>query len=405
MTKQVINRGTAANDGTGDNLRAGAAKVNENFNELYTVLGDGTTLLTGNYITDASTNTLTNKAINGSNNTITNIPSSALGTLANNKLDNSSITLTGDTGSQPIDLGDTLTVEGSNGIATTVTADKVSIAIDGVVLTETSTDTLTNKTISGTDNTLQNIANASLTNNTVSYGGVSLALGGVDATPAFDLADATNYPTSSLSGTITNAQLAGSIANDKLTNNKITIVDTVSDTQDINLGTNLAIVGGTGITTAATANHIQINLSGIPNSALDNSAVTIGSTAVNLGTTLNTTANLALTGTSSLSGTGTIDLTGAGSKARFDFAGYGTLPTASTYVGMYAYDSTGNRPYYSSGAGWVRILDENSSVSVHTDVLISDLPSVADLMADIIKEAQQSANRISETISSEEDSN
>ena len=82
--------------------------------------------------------------------------------------------------------------------------------------------------------------------------------------------------------------------------------------EDINLGTNLAIVGGTGITTAATANQIQINLSGIPNSALDNSAVTIGSTAVNLGTTLNTTANLALTGTSSLSGTGTIDLTGAG---------------------------------------------------------------------------------------------
>ena len=35
---------------------------------------------------------------------------------------------------------------------------------------------------------------------------------------------------------------------------------------------------------------------------------------------------------------------------------------------MYAYDSTGNRPYYSSGSGWVRVLDENSSVSAHTDV-------------------------------------
>ena len=51
MTKQTINRGSAANDGTGDNLRAGAAKVNENFNELYNVLGDGTTLLSGSYIT------------------------------------------------------------------------------------------------------------------------------------------------------------------------------------------------------------------------------------------------------------------------------------------------------------------------------------------------------------------
>ena len=47
MTKQTINRGSAANDGTGDNLRAGAAKVNENFDEIYSVLGDGTTLQPG----------------------------------------------------------------------------------------------------------------------------------------------------------------------------------------------------------------------------------------------------------------------------------------------------------------------------------------------------------------------
>jgi hypothetical protein len=55
------------------------------------------------------------------------------------------------------------------------------------------------------------ITNDKLVNSTVSYGGISLALGASDATPAFDLTDATNYPTSSLTGTITNAQLAGSI--------------------------------------------------------------------------------------------------------------------------------------------------------------------------------------------------
>ena len=55
------------------------------------------------------------------------------------------------------------------------------------------------------------IANDKLVNSTVSFGGISLALGASDATPAFDLTDATNYPTSSLTGTITNAQLAGSI--------------------------------------------------------------------------------------------------------------------------------------------------------------------------------------------------
>ena len=70
MAKQSINRGTAANDGTGDNLRAGAAKINENFDELYNVLGDGTTLLSGDYITTSSTSILTNKTIDADSNTM-----------------------------------------------------------------------------------------------------------------------------------------------------------------------------------------------------------------------------------------------------------------------------------------------------------------------------------------------
>lgn len=61
------------------------------------------------------------------------------------------------------------------------------------------------------------IANAKLANSTVSFGGVSLALGSSDATPAFDLADATNYPTSALVGTISSSQLAA----DCVTNAKI----------------------------------------------------------------------------------------------------------------------------------------------------------------------------------------
>ena len=372
MAKQTINRGTAANDGTGDNLRAGAAKVNDNFDELYTALGDGTTLTSGNYITDSNSVVIANKTISGASNTITNIPSSALSSLPNSKLDNSTITITGDgAATSAIDLGDTLTIEGGTGITTTVTADKVNISIDGVVLTESSTDVLTNKTISGSTNTLSSIDNTSLTNSTVSYGGVQLSLGGVDATPAFDLTDATNYPTSSLSGTITNAQLAGSISNDKLVNKKITIGDDTSTNFDVNLGDSFEIIGGSGVSTAITNNRIELSVSAVPNTSLANSSITIGGTAVSLGGTLSTTANLNLTGTSSISGTGTTDLTGAGSKIRFDFSGFGSLPTASTYVGMYAYDSTGNRPYYSSGSGWVRVLDENSSVSAHTDVNIT----------------------------------
>lgn len=46
MAKSLINTGTAADDGTGDNLRAGATKVNANLNEIYNAIGDGTSLKT-----------------------------------------------------------------------------------------------------------------------------------------------------------------------------------------------------------------------------------------------------------------------------------------------------------------------------------------------------------------------
>jgi hypothetical protein len=39
MARQTLNRGTTANDGTGDTLRTAAQKINENFSELYLTLG------------------------------------------------------------------------------------------------------------------------------------------------------------------------------------------------------------------------------------------------------------------------------------------------------------------------------------------------------------------------------
>ena len=39
MARQTLNRGTVANDGTGDTLRTAAQKINENFTELYTAIG------------------------------------------------------------------------------------------------------------------------------------------------------------------------------------------------------------------------------------------------------------------------------------------------------------------------------------------------------------------------------
>ena len=60
MAKQAIGLGSTANDGTGDSLRVGGDKINDNFDEIYTTFGDGSTLTPFT----TGTSTLTNKTIN-----------------------------------------------------------------------------------------------------------------------------------------------------------------------------------------------------------------------------------------------------------------------------------------------------------------------------------------------------
>jgi len=99
------------------------------------------------------------------------------------------------------------------------------------------------------------IANNKLANDSVSFGGISLDLGQSDATPAFDLTDATNYPTSSLTGTITNTQLAGSITAAKLAgsigDSKLSTITTADKVSAAAVQVDGA-TDGTGITLATT---------------------------------------------------------------------------------------------------------------------------------------------------------
>ena len=44
MAKQALGLGSAANDNSGDTLRAGGDKINDNFTEIYGAIGNGTTL-------------------------------------------------------------------------------------------------------------------------------------------------------------------------------------------------------------------------------------------------------------------------------------------------------------------------------------------------------------------------
>ncbi len=64
MAYQALGLGTNANDGTGDDLRTGGDKINDNFVELYTALGSGTALSSG-ITASATVVTLTAPTING----------------------------------------------------------------------------------------------------------------------------------------------------------------------------------------------------------------------------------------------------------------------------------------------------------------------------------------------------
>lgn len=119
--------------------------------------------------------TLTGKSMSGSANTFSNIPNIAL--------TNSSVTFNG----QTVALGASGTITASTTSALTIGTglsgtsfnggSPVTIAIDSTVATLTGAQTLTNKSISGSTNTLSNIANASLTNSSVTVGTTAIALG------------------------------------------------------------------------------------------------------------------------------------------------------------------------------------------------------------------------------------
>ena len=135
MAYQAIGIGSSANDGTGDTLRIGADKVNDNFVEIYTKLGNGSTLTSDTVTLNTATQTLTNKTLTAP----------VIGTI------NNSGTLTLPSGSPDTLVGrattDTLTNK-------TLTAPTINGVIGGTATSQTIT-ALTTAGITGTGGALE----------------------------------------------------------------------------------------------------------------------------------------------------------------------------------------------------------------------------------------------------------
>jgi hypothetical protein len=98
-------------------------------------------------------------------------------------------------------LSGSTTFNNSGAATFTVASNATSSNTGGTIVARDGSGNFTAGTItatlfSGSGASLTNIPNVALDNSTVSYGGVTLSLGGTDATPAFNLQDATGLPVS-----------------------------------------------------------------------------------------------------------------------------------------------------------------------------------------------------------------
>ena len=136
------------------------------------------------------------------------------------------------------------------------------ISFDGGTGNIESTGIITATSFAGFGTNITGIPNSSLDNSSVSFGGVSISLGGVDATPAFDLTDATNYPYTSLTGISTeilgdsSPQLGGNL---DLNSNNITGTGAISISGAV---TAADFVGG-GINTTGVSTFTDLHVTGI----------------------------------------------------------------------------------------------------------------------------------------------
>ena len=202
-------------------------------------------------------------------NTTISIPASAINTtIPNSGLTNSAVTINGSS----VSLGGSTTVTATATNALTIGtgltgtsyngSTAVTVAIDSTVATLSGSQTLTNKTISGANNTLSNIGNGSLTNSSVTINGNSVSLGGSTTVTAVN-PNALTIGTG-LTGTSYNGSSAVTVAIDStvatLTGSQTLTNKTMSGAN--NTFSNIPNTAITGLGTMSTQDANNVNITG-----------------------------------------------------------------------------------------------------------------------------------------------
>jgi cytoskeletal protein CcmA (bactofilin family) len=353
-----------------------------------------------------SSGIVTATTFSGSGASLTSIPN---GALTNSSIAIGGVTLNlGDTDATPaFDLSDATAYPYTSltGITTEILGDTTpqlggDLDLNSNNITGTGnvniTGVITATTFSGSGASLTSIPNGALTNSSIAIGGLTLNLGDTDATPAFDLSDATNYPYTSLTGISTEIlydttpQLGGDL---DLNSNNIT------GTGGINVS---------GIVTATTFSGSGASLTDIPNGALTNSSIAIGGVTLNLGDTDATPAfdpqlggNLDLN-SNDITGTGDVNITG--------------IITATSFDGNITGDITGNadtatkletsRNFEITGdvvASQISF-DGTGNVSLAATIQPNSVALATDTTGDFVQSITGTANEVTVSVTSGENS-
>lgn len=208
MSKQSVNIGSVANDGTGTTLRAGGNIINSNFTELYNNLGDGSNLKIN--VAGATTNNV------------------LIYDAANARFQPGAVAATyqlfvqGTSGAaQLLNSGDTLNILAGTGINTiSASTDTVTVSVDNSVVTLTGNQTLTNKVLTSP------VINGGTTL-TASSTELNLLTGATGIITATNAVTMTNKTINGSNNTITNID-ASSIGSGNVSNTEFEYLDGLS---------------------------------------------------------------------------------------------------------------------------------------------------------------------------------